>query len=51
MIRRRCQYCTSPLGRFAKLLHIYTCDSCAWRVSLGGSPNRPPAPFTSEEPA
>lgn len=47
MDRRRCQYCTAPLGRLAKLLHIYTCNDCAWRMSLGGSPRRPDAPSTS----
>jgi hypothetical protein len=43
MPRRLCQYCTDPLGRFAKLLHIYTCRNCAYRMSMGTSPSRPPA--------
>lgn len=44
MARRRCQYCTDELGRFARLLHIYTCKNCAYRMSMGTSPSRPPAP-------
>lgn len=52
MARRLCQYCTTPLGRLAKLLHIYTCGTCAWRMSLGGAPKRPPVtPSEVEEPA
>jgi hypothetical protein len=46
MTRRPCQYCTRPLGRFAKLLHIYTCKYCAYRMQYGGGPMRPP---TTEE--
>lgn len=42
MARRRCQHCTRPLGRFAKLFWIWTCKNCAARMSMGGSPLRPP---------
>lgn len=44
MTRRPCQYCHSPLGRFAKVLHIWTCRNCAYRMSMGTSPSRPPEP-------
>jgi len=40
--RRLCQYCTARLGRFAKLLHVYTCKNCAYRMSMGTSPSKPP---------
>jgi hypothetical protein len=43
MTRRLCQYCTRPLGRFAKLLGHWTCDGCVSRMQMGGSPMRPPA--------
>lgn len=44
MARRRCQYCTRPLGLVATLLLIYrTCSTCAHRLSLGHVPARPPA--------
>ena len=42
MTRRRCQYCTRPLGRFAKLLLRWTCDGCVYRMQVGGGPMRPP---------
>jgi hypothetical protein len=42
MARRLCQYCETPLGRLAKLLHIYNCRDCAYRMSHGGQPLRPP---------
>ena len=52
MARRLCQYCTATFGRFAKLLHVYTCNNCAYRMSMGTSPSKPPAaPSTSEESA
>lgn len=41
MARRLCQYCHDPLSRWAKLLHIYTCRNCAYRMSMGTSPRRP----------
>lgn len=37
---RLCQYCARPLGRFAKILHVYTCKDCAARMSMGGGPTR-----------
>lgn len=54
MSRRRCQYCEEPLGWFAKLLHIYSCGNCAYRLSMGVRPNRPrrdeaPQPGTETE--
>lgn len=36
--RRPCQYCDRPLGRFARLLHVWMCNACASRLSMGGSP-------------
>lgn len=43
MARRRCQYCTAPLGRLASLLLIvHTCSNCAYRMSIGHTPARPP---------
>lgn len=42
MARRLCQYCTAKLGRFAKLLHVYTCDNCVYRMGMGTSPAKPP---------
>lgn len=41
MPRRLCQYCEYELSRWAKLLHIYTCKNCAYRMSMGTSPSRP----------
>lgn len=42
MSRRLCQYCTRPLGRWAKVLWIWSCRGCAYRLSAGTSPMRPP---------
>lgn len=42
MARRRCQYCHRKLSRWAKLLHVYTCEYCAYRMSMGTAPSRPP---------
>lgn len=42
MPRRRCQYCTRPLGRWARWLLTWTCRGCVNRLSMGGSPMRPP---------
>jgi hypothetical protein len=42
--RRRCQYCTRELGRFARWLHVYACNACATRIGMGGTPLRPPDP-------
>lgn len=42
MARRLCQYCTAKLGRLASLLRMTTCDNCAYRMSAGGSPSKPP---------
>ena len=41
MARRRCQYCKHALSRWAKVLHIYTCAHCAYRMSMGTTPARP----------
>jgi hypothetical protein len=46
MARRLCQYCTQPLGRWAKVLLVRTCPGCVYRMSMGTSPARPP----SEDP-
>lgn len=42
MTRRLCQYCARPLRWYARLLHIYSCKDCAYRLSMGGYPMRPP---------
>jgi hypothetical protein len=42
MARRRCGYCTGELGRVASLLRFYACKHCAYRMSMGTSPARPP---------
>jgi len=42
MARRLCQYCRAPLSRWAKLLHVYACRNCVYRMSMGTSPSRPP---------
>lgn len=43
-MRRRCQYCEEPLGWLASLLRLFvTCKHCAYRMSMGTSPRRPPA--------
>lgn len=49
-MRRPCQFCGDPLGRFAKVLHIYTCRNCAYRMSMGTSPRRKDA-LSAEPPA
>lgn len=42
---RRCQYCHDQLGWLASLLRLYvTCSNCAYRMSMGTSPRRPPVP-------
>lgn len=50
MGRRPCQFCAEPLGRFAKMLHIYTCKHCAYRMSMGTSPARPKPTSVEDEP-
>ena len=40
---RRCGYCTRRLGRLASLLRFYACKGCASRLSMGGTPLKPPS--------
>ena len=50
MARRLCQYCTAKLGRFAKLFYVWTCNNCAYRMSQGTTPAKPPATGTKGQP-
>ncbi len=50
MRRRLCQYCTAKLGRIASLLRFTTCKHCAYRMSMGTSPAKPPATGTKGQP-
>lgn len=42
MTRRCCHYCTRPLTWWGSLMRYRVCDDCAYRMSHGGSPRRPP---------
>lgn len=41
MARRLCEYCEQPLNIFAKLLRIFACKECAFRLSCGALPRLP----------
>lgn len=40
MASRRCSWCNSPMRWWSKLLRFWTCNDCASRMSMGGSPKR-----------
>lgn len=48
MAKRLCQYCEDPMPWWSKLLHIYTCKNCAYRMSMGTSPRRRTSDTTDE---